>query len=384
MNRLTIYISLLGAVCLFLGCQGDEQEGSAEQERDAIAFTVFASAPVTRADASLLAADKIPSGKSIGVYAYYHDNGVWAADAAPNFMFNQQVTNDTERDAFVYSPLKYWPNEEEDKLSFIGYYPYTDYPAATPYTLAADNPATGIKPQLANSGSGLSTYLFQVNDDVTKQVDFMVSSLVPNLPISRALDEEPGNPFNNLKTTDLVPLVFRHMTSCIEFRIIIDDEIKDDVLGFTMHSLEITNIKSRGLLTPTYDTGTGTTSFVWTEHAVPHTYPIDVNQAYLLLPQVLSGNARLMMSYDLSFKKNGTVYTYDSNGNVVVAEVGEEGYVSQNLAVSLPLNSLDLKEWLLNYHYIYLIRLGAHRIEFSAKVVDWGEYVTPFELSVQQ
>ncbi|MBQ9363674.1 MAG: fimbrillin family protein [Bacteroidaceae bacterium] len=373
MNRFKIYLSLFLAVGLLFSCRKEEGGEVAEQEREAIAFTALAKEPVTRADMALLATDKIPNGKSIGVYAYYHDDSQWAAGATPNFMFNQLVTNDATRGDFVYSPLKYWPNEETDKLSFIGYYPYTEYPVDAPYTVADANPATGIKPQLANTGSGLSSYLFQVNDDVTKQVDFMVSGLVPNLPVSRALEEEPGNPFNNLKTTDRVPLVFHHMTSQIEFRVEVDDEIKDDVLDFTMRSLNITNIKSRGLLTPTYDAGTGETSFAWTGHAVPHTYPIDVDEIYLLLPQVLGDESYLTMSYDLRFKSNGTVYTYDASGNAV--PVGDGGYTYQNLAVSLPLNSLDLKEWLLNYRYIYLIRLGARRIEFTAQVVEWGQYI---------
>ena len=100
-----------------------------------IALSAYTAKPTvagTRADQGLLAEGGIPNNMSIGVYAYYHQGsgntpGAWSASATPNFMFNQQATNDASVDGFSYSPLKYWPNTPEDKLSFFGYYPYTTH-----------------------------------------------------------------------------------------------------------------------------------------------------------------------------------------------------------------------------------------------------------------
>ena len=64
--------------------------------------------------------------QSFGVFAYYtegsdYDGGTFT----PNFMFNQKVEwNGT--DAWTYSPLKYWPNNPGDKLSFFAYAPYSE------------------------------------------------------------------------------------------------------------------------------------------------------------------------------------------------------------------------------------------------------------------
>lgn len=65
-----------------------------------------------------------------GVFGYYDDNKRYDSSAdTPNFMYNQQVTWNTDR--WTYSPLKYWPNETggsesdgTDRLSFFAYAPY--------------------------------------------------------------------------------------------------------------------------------------------------------------------------------------------------------------------------------------------------------------------
>lgn len=68
--------------------------------------------------------DKISfvSGDKIGVFAYYLPNGVTAITGEPDFMYNQEMTfNGTD---WIYSPIKYWPNNQGDQLAFWAYYPY--------------------------------------------------------------------------------------------------------------------------------------------------------------------------------------------------------------------------------------------------------------------
>ncbi len=66
-----------------------------------------------------------------GVFGYYDDNKTYDSDNdTPNFMYNQQVSWNTDR--WTYSPLKYWPNEtgtgesdgRTDRLSFFAYAPF--------------------------------------------------------------------------------------------------------------------------------------------------------------------------------------------------------------------------------------------------------------------
>ena len=355
-------------------CTAELPEGSGVGQGSGrpVALDVYTSQPLTRADSTLLADKVIPVGKSIGVYAYYHDDTRWSDAATPNFMFNQRaVCQGTER-GFTYSPIKYWPNEENDKLSLIAYYPYV---ATTPASLTGpDAPATtGITPLLANTGTGLPTFDFAVKNDVKQQVDFLVSELVPNMPHSRDTDADPATPFNDLTIGDRVRFHFMHATAKVEFQVVIDDDIRADLAYFNLKSLGITKIYTTGRLTPSFAAGEGTT-LTWSSHDVIHDYPCKEDEAYLLLPQTLRSDALLTISYDLAFKSGGTTYTYGAGGTPVA---GDE-YLYADRSASVQLNTLTvgdvpLTAWLPNHRYVYRIRIGARPVSFTAQVADWGD-----------
>ena len=355
-----------------MGCSGEVTAvPEAGEPLQAIALNVYTSQPMaTRADSSLLAESAIPGGKSIGVYAYYHDNSSWSDDATPNFMFNQQATNEGKNNPFNYSPIKYWPNEEEDKLSFIAYYPYCD---GSEEQIAA----LGLTPNFANTDTGLPTFDFVVKDTVKEQVDFLVSDLMPNQTKGRI--------------TDYVRFLFRHATAKIEFRVVVDEAVRKDLAYFTLKSIAITNINNEGTITPTYNAPVppeteGTTSFSWTATG-EHTYYCKTTEAYLLMPQTLCDDAQLVVNYDLAFKSEGTTYIYDKSGNPIATEE----YVFNNRQSTVQLNTLKkgstddaLDTWEANHHYVYVIRIGAKRIDYHGEVVDWGETTVWDDINVDQ
>jgi hypothetical protein len=326
----------------------------------------------------------IPDGGSMGVYAYYHDGSLWATDAAnnqPDFMWNQQRTYNADLNAFVYAPLKYWPNEESDKLSFIAYYPYTN--PASPEGPAS--PAqTGLTPLLTNSGKGLPSFNFTVKDDAADQVDLLVSDLIVDLPQTRDTEDDPGTPFNDLSIYDKVKFLFHHALAKVEFRIVADADIRKDIVKFRLSKLEITNINKTGTLTTSYDAGTSATSLSWSGQSNEHPYAFKTYVPQLLMPQPLANTAMLNLNYSITFKSDGTSYHYygsqeGEGGTVTGTPVADEEYTYTNQA-TLQLNEMkqtgsgeELTEWLPNHHYIYTIRLRANRIEFTGEVVDWGD-----------
>ena len=341
---------------LMAACTADEGESSVNTPRP-IAFTSYTAQPVTRADSALLADNTIPTGQSIGVYAYYHDNTTWSNTATPNFMCNQQATNIGLEQPFSYAPLKYWPNENEDKVSFIAYYPYTQ---------------------------------FAVKDNVKQQVDFMVSDLLPNLP-NGTMAVTPGAPAgrDDLTVTDRVRFLFRHALAKIEFRVIVDEAARQDLAYYTLKGIQLTNIYNKAQLTPTYTPPVapateGTTTFTWTDYDTQKTsYACKTTEAYLLLPQALGDDAQLTVNYDLAFKSEGTTYTYDADGNPVPTEE----YAFTSRTTTYQLNTLKLTgtttpidKWLPNHHYVYNLVIKPHRIEFTGQVVEWGQEV-PFVVS---
>lgn len=373
-------IGLIALITLLVACSSEQQEGEGAAQQHPVDMFVYTSQPATRADSSFLAEPTVPVGKSIGVYAYYHDNSTWAVDDAadpkrtvPNFMRNQQAVNPGSDQPYTYSPLKYWPNEEEDKLSFIAYYPYCNGTADD--GSEHDIETTGITPlmhdlgALIEYGSGLPPFRFAVKDNVKEQVDFLVSDLIPD-------QHHP----NNTRITDRVRFYFWHALSKVEFRVVIDESIRRHVSYFTLNSIGITNIYNEAHLTPTYDSGTGETSLVWSDYSNLHKtdYDCKTTEAYLLLPQALRNDAHLNISYDLALKADGTVYQYDGSGNPVAID----DYIYENHDASIQLNTLCvtgtedlLTEWEPNHHYVYTIRLGANRIEFTGQVVEWGEII---------
>lgn len=371
MNRTTHSPLLFLLAALLMLLQGCVADGLSHTDESAaaspVAMGAYVTKPVTRADATLLAEKNIPDGQSIGVYAYFHDGTTWTSTASPNFMFNQQATQNLDANYFMYSPLKYWPNEETDKVSFIAYYPYTNYAVDAPDTNADSSyPATGIKPQLANSSTGLPSFYFKVNSDVTKQVDFMVSDLLPNLPDSRSA----------LTVGDRVVFLFRHMTSKVDFRVVVDDDIRQDVSHFAVTKLTVSNIKTKGQLTLGYDAGE--TTHTWSllgDGAPMATMNCNLTESYLMLPQTIGDDMVLTMTYSLTFKSGGTSYKYEGT-----EPVATDTYTYTNTDATVKLNDFkftgtgtNLTQWLPNHHYVYTIRLTARRIEFTGQVVEWGD-----------
>ena len=368
-----------------------------------IALSAYTAQPIasTRADQGLLAEGGIPNEKSIGVYAYYHPGsgntpGAWSASATPNFMFNQQATNDASVDGFSYSPLKYWPNTDQDKLSFIGYYPYTDGAESGETSTAK----TGITPKLTISGTGLPTFDFTVKENVDDQVDFLISDLLTNLPNgTSAVSTSSTSKREGLTIVDKVRLLFHHATSKVTIRISIDKEIREDFMSMTISNLELTNIYRKGTVTPTYNTSTGTTINVTNVSESGNYIIVDASvnpvvnhltDTYLMLPQTLDNTAQINISYSLTLRSHGTVYTYEKVNDKIV-EIETDHYTYSNTA-SLPLKEMKrtsgdksaITTWLPNHHYVYTIRLTAKRIEFTGEVVDWGERVEWDDIIVNQ
>ena len=411
MRRFLGYIGwmCLTALLVLTGCASDSGETVASkpvqptQPTQAVqtpialsAYTAQPTAANTRADESLLAEHGIPDGKSIGVYAYYHPgtdsnadgiidkDGKWSGSETPNFMFNQQATNNAAEDGFSYSPLKYWPNTQHDKLSFIGYYPYTT-------TFSGSTDPNGIVLTKGSNDAGLPAFELTVSDDVTKQVDFLISEVLTGLPNgTSAVYPSSATDRNSLTIVDKVRLLFHHATSKVTIRIAIDENIRQDFMSMTISNLELTNIYRKGTVEPSYASATGTTINVTedtTDPAYKTTYTIvdasvnpvvnHLTDTYLMLPQTLANTASLNISYSLTLRSHGTVYTYDNNGKPV-----ETDHYTYTNTASLPLAGLKrtsdktpIDTWEPNHQYVYTIRLSAERIEFTGQVVEWGQEV---------
>lgn len=106
-------LALLAAAC-------NREAISLDEGRVAIDFSASFAQDLTKAvgeKSSLANADKI------GVFACHTGDIQYDLySVSPDFMYNQEVTYNGEN--WTYSPVKYWPNNSPEYISFFSYYPY--------------------------------------------------------------------------------------------------------------------------------------------------------------------------------------------------------------------------------------------------------------------
>lgn len=119
------------AAASMVSCTQEEEmfvkdgDGQVYDENAIVFGTYLGRAPETRS--SVMNIDSLKK-TGFGVLAYYtgeetYLNAGVPGSFTPNFMYNQEVTWDAAG-RWTYSPVKYWPSNIMDKISFFGYAPY--------------------------------------------------------------------------------------------------------------------------------------------------------------------------------------------------------------------------------------------------------------------
>lgn len=123
MKRRILFSALAVALVAMVGCSKDEPVENFSPE-NAIQFGTYlgrnASTRATVVDVAKLATD------AFGVFAYYTGTANFTGNEVPNFMKNQKVYSSNNGTTWTYSPLKYWPNNVGEKVTFLAYAPYHD------------------------------------------------------------------------------------------------------------------------------------------------------------------------------------------------------------------------------------------------------------------
>lgn len=304
--------------------------------------------------------------QSFGVFAYYtegsnYDGGTFT----PNFMFNQKVEwNGT--DAWTYSPLKYWPNNPGDKLSFFAYAPYSEQL----------NGNIALADGFNNTSTSAPALKYTLAANLADHVDLLWAEPVKNKTNQDILLNNP----------DQVKFNFKHALSRIGFKAVaVIDEINDDATGEEdtkdPHGKEVdsktTITIDKIVLTGKFHQG-GTISLIdgtWTKDAidaeiytwetaqllnVPVTKTKKVvinNDSYLtVIPQALDANQ------DLQITVTYTVTTVDD-------ALAEKKSVVQSTVTSDPFDF----EFTQGYAYNFVLHIGLSSVQFTAEVANWTE-----------
>ena len=118
--RKELFISVL-AVTSLVSCTSSSNGMEELLKGRAVGFDTYVSTKGVTTDLELLKTE------GFGVFAYHHvavgqTEAGWDGTGTPDFMDNQKVTYSSPM--WVYNPVKYWPNNSNDRVSFFAYGPY--------------------------------------------------------------------------------------------------------------------------------------------------------------------------------------------------------------------------------------------------------------------
>lgn len=190
---------------LLLACSDADNEGEEASSLHSIEFTTQLD---TRAGRTYVSGADFVRTSRIGVFAYYTGASAFDGTTIPNFMYNQAVEKQSVSAVLLwaYSPVKYWPNQDGDKLTFCAYYPHD---------------GTGIG-MTSNTTAGLPRFTFQVQEASRDEVDFMLSDVRTDLMHIN------GETVSSVSSTVL--LTFHHALSKVVVKVVDAD---DNELPFT-------------------------------------------------------------------------------------------------------------------------------------------------------
>lgn len=191
------------AALLAAGCSQNEITEVSPDAHPTIGFGVYTGVQTKGQDVTNTtmqdACDDTHNG-GFGIMGYFTGSKSWSeakGTVAPSFIYNQLVTYDKAKTSWTYTPVKYWPNNAKDKVSFFAYAPYEP-----------DGNKHGIKVS-ARTEVGIPEIVFTLKDkdNLTKMVDLVVS---------KALDKT--------STDGKISFPFSHTLSKISFKVKAGDD----------------------------------------------------------------------------------------------------------------------------------------------------------------
>ena len=293
-----------GAVMLFLlaltGCSKDE---AGNDSGAPVPVRFEAGSPEVFKTRSLIESESALQGAGFGVFAYYTGATAWGdvgSSTTPNFMYNQQVTWDGTNSVWTYTPVKYWPNDNNsaDNTGATGSqgHSYVSFFAYAPYFDPSSSPASGVKAIGANNVSGAPTVTYTWAADADLLYDY-----------KKDCYKTMTSPGTYGSVGGSVPFIFKHALAKVEFKIRRKDNSGPPV---TLKSLSI------GL----YTSGTfnlGTESWTPTSERVSQT----IRSTDLAVTAFTAGTAHSLgssmlvipdLKYTINYTIDGNEYTHNN------------------------------------------------------------------------
>lgn len=198
------------AALLLAGCAQNEITEMSPDAAPPVGFKVFTDAQtrgvITNGSTSVANKSTGIRTTGFGVLAYYTGQSNWnnAGSFTPNFMYNQKV--EYKNGAWTYTPVKYWPNTEGDKISFFAYAPYST------------TKNSGISITSTASTGGAPTMRFTLQSAPGDMVDLVATHAGQTAANEKTIDVE--------KKTTNVSFMLKHVLTRASFKAKLDASLK--------------------------------------------------------------------------------------------------------------------------------------------------------------
>ena len=345
MNKIYLCGILAMAAGASTSCSNEETRVN-EPKSDAIEFGTYLGRDA-ESRASVFTTDNMKTA-GFAVFASYTGQSDFS-DQTMNFMYNQQVTYNVS--AWKYTPLKYWPNNPGDKVSFFAYAPHG--------VLGAVN--TPNEAQVT----------FTVQDAVANQKDLVVADAV--------MDK------TKQAIADKVTFTFKHVLARVGLNVeAMFDLVNSDATGDTDHNtgngekaekttINVTkvqligNFDKDGVIDLTNSTWSGVAAagseviYTWDADNFDSAVANDVTTTKQQLNK--ADHYAMIIPQNVTGMKVRVTYTVTTND----AKLDGEKSAIQNVITSAPFDFTFTQ----GKAYMFNLHLGMTSVKFDASVSGW-------------
>lgn len=353
-----LFLGFIALTALTVTSCSNDEVMEAVPQKQAIEFGTYLGRDAQARATSVKESELKASQVGFGVYAFYSGENEYyyngSTDFQANFMNNEQVKWNSTNSIWEYSPIKYWPNNEDDKLNFIAYYPYDENNAYT-------------------SGGALSSgkISFTVKETVKEQDDLLYNTAALNNLSKKALNEN-------------VTFNFSHALSRIGFEVAA--AVEETTVGKPLADGTTITVNSVTLSNSFYNTGTldlkhmAANEAKWENLGGQQGYVLNTTNAnWVTNNNVLSGaqsykklnadDSYIMIipqtrTFDITI--NYTVSTTDDN------LIDDKIDVTNNITTTV--NNITFVS---GKSYTFKLALGMNSVDIAATVGGWEEAGSP-------
>ena len=230
---------------MIAACSNDDATiNEATNLKGAIAFSAATenlTSVMTRAEWEI-GEDEDLKDKGFGVFGFYTGKVDYEnMTVTPDFMWNQKVvgTGTAPDIKWTYNPVKYWPNEEEDKISFFAYAPYQQIEPNHPEAVTdMDQCIIGMSRNVDKGDAWVNYRIAEhpwgvdptASDLDPKQVDLLygIKYTAPEGTNPAKYEAWTDQTHADYNVTDKLKFTFKHALACVGDKITLklSDELK--------------------------------------------------------------------------------------------------------------------------------------------------------------